>query len=202
MCNFALDTANETAPQTPVPESTPSSTSAGGVYKPGYDPTILQPVLGGRMSGSDNMAKIHRAQWEDYRKRFAPVEDMLFSRLNDSTYANEAVDKAGLTMAKSFDAGREQTAREMSRYGVRQTGDGAEASERTFGLKKRRPWRALRTPPAPPWKTRKWALWPAASPPWHSNEVTDNGWTDQCRQAIREPSQECYGSRRKSCECP
>lgn len=136
MCNLALNTANETAAQTPVPESTPSSTSAGGVYTPGYDPMILQPAADGRMSGSDNMAKIHRAQWEDYRKRFAPVEDMLFSRLNDSTHANEAVDKAGLTMAKSFDAGRKQTDREMSRYGVRSTGDQAEASERTFGLKK------------------------------------------------------------------
>lgn len=107
-----------------------------GLYRPPYNPTILQPASGGRMEGSDNMAKIHRAQWEDYRSRFAPVEDMLFDRFNDTTYTNKAVEKAGLTMANAFDSSREQTQRNLSRYGVTQTGDQAAVSERTAGLKK------------------------------------------------------------------
>lgn len=107
-----------------------------GLYRPDYNPTLLQPASGGRMEGSDNMAKIHRAQWEDYRSRFAPVEDMLFDRFQDSSYSNEAVKKAGLTMANAFDSSHEQTQRNLSRYGVTQTGDRAAASERTAGLKK------------------------------------------------------------------
>lgn len=102
-----------------------------GVYKPEYNPTVLAPTSG-RMSGADNMAQIHRAQWEDYTSRFAPVEDMLFNTFEDSGRANRAVKKAGLTMGKAFDRSREQTGRELQRYGVTPS----ETEQRTFGLKK------------------------------------------------------------------
>lgn len=116
--------------ETPAPIEIPAAGS--GVYRPGYNPTILQPAGSGRMSGSENMAKIHRAQWEDHRQRFAPVENMLFDTFQDTTRANKAVNKAGLTMADTFDRSREQTGRELSRYGVTPS----ETEERTFGLRK------------------------------------------------------------------
>lgn len=127
MCGTNL--MNNTTPQ--MISIPPMSGGNNGVYKPEYNPTILQPV-GGRNSGSDNMAAIHRAQWEDYTSRFAPVEDMLFDTFNDSTRANKAVEKAGLTMAGAFDRSREQTGRELQRYGVTPSA----TEERTFGLKK------------------------------------------------------------------
>lgn len=123
----------------PTPRgSAPSNSATFGaseVYKPHSEQLMLEPQYGGRNSGSDNMAKIHRSEWENYRSRFAPVEDMLFDRFQDTGRTEEAVKSAGQTMASAFDRSKDQTAREMSRYGVSQTGDVAEASDRTFGLK-------------------------------------------------------------------
>lgn len=106
-----------------------------GTYTPSYNPTTLQPVTSGDQSGSDNMAKVHRAQWNDYIARFAPVEDMLFDRFNDKEFKQDAVNYADETMTGAMNSSREQTRRGLSRYGVRQTGDKAEAGNRTWGLK-------------------------------------------------------------------
>ena len=106
----------------------------GNQFQPSYNPTFLSQS-GGDDSGSKNMAKIHRAQWNDYLARFAPVEDMLFDRFNDREFKNEAVDFADTTMTGAMNNSYAQTQRGLDRFGVRPTGDVAEANNRTWGLK-------------------------------------------------------------------
>lgn len=114
--------------------ATASPYGSGGLYRPNYSPTFLDQS-GGDDSGSKNMAKIHRAQWDDYLARFAPAEDMLFDRFNDREFKNEAVSFADETMTGAMNRSFDQTQRGLSRFGVRPTGDVAEANNRTWGLK-------------------------------------------------------------------
>lgn len=127
-------------PRTSAPTNAPTAPQpafgASQVYAPQSEAMMLGETTGGRFSGSDNMAKIHRAQWEDYKARFAPVENMLFDRFNDNTNTNKAVASAGATMGEAFDNSAAQTARGLSRYGVTPTGAQAENRERTHGLKR------------------------------------------------------------------
>lgn len=120
----------------PVPNNTGRAFGTSSVYKPNSNTMTIAPTMSGKQSGSDNMAKIHRAQWEDYKSRFAPVEDMLFSRFEDETNKTAAVDSAAETMGQAFDRSREQTDREMSRYGLNVSGRKSETRDATFGLKK------------------------------------------------------------------
>lgn len=121
---------------TPTPDNTGTPFGTSSVYRPNSTTLTLNPTTRGSQSGSDNMAKIHRAQWEDYKSRFAPVEDMLFSRFNDETNKTEAVNSAAETMGSAFDRSREQGDRELSRYGLNVSGPKAENRDVTFGLKK------------------------------------------------------------------
>ena len=97
---------------------------------------ILTPSMSGKQSGSDNIAKVHRAEWEDYLSRFAPIENKLFERFNDEGERTQAVEKAGLTMGSAFDRSKEQTDRSMSRYGVNVSEPKQEQRDRSFELKK------------------------------------------------------------------
>ncbi|WP_417518713.1 hypothetical protein [Marinobacter sp.] len=105
------------------------------MYDPQSSGLMLGTATGGRFSGSDNMAKVHRAQWDDYKARFAPVENLLFSRFNDSTNTDKAVASAANTMNQAFDNSLAQTNRGLSRYGIAPTGAQAVQRERTHGLK-------------------------------------------------------------------
>ncbi|WP_328186890.1 hypothetical protein [Marinobacter sp. OP 3.4] len=107
----------------------------GNTFSPSYNPTTIETTETGDQSGSENIAKIHRAQWDDYIARFAPVEDMLFDRFNDSEFKQGAVDFADQTMTGAMNRSFDQTQRGLSRYGVTPTGDVAEANNRTWGLK-------------------------------------------------------------------
>lgn len=79
---------------------------------------VLLNPSGGSKSGSENIAKVHRAQWDDYVSRFAPMENKLFARFYDEENKAEAVEKAGKTMATAFDNSKEQADRKYSRYGL------------------------------------------------------------------------------------
>ena len=107
----------------------------GTQFEPAYNPTFLNQNTSRKDSGSKNMAAIHRAQWNDYIARFAPVEDMLFDRFNDEEFKNNAVNFADQTMTGAMNRSFDQTQRGLSRYGVNPTGDVADTNNRTWGLR-------------------------------------------------------------------
>jgi len=91
---------------------------------------------GGNQSGSANIAKVHRAEWEDYLARFAPIENMLFEKFNDAEGRAEAVESAGLTAGGAFDQSREQTDRTMKRYGLNLSNRQQKQRDQQQGLNK------------------------------------------------------------------
>jgi len=97
---------------------------------------ILSANMYSDSSGSKNLAKVHRAEWEDYLSRFAPIEDMLFEKYNDKEGRAEAVETAGLTMGTAFDNSKKQTDRTMSRYGMNISEPKQNQRDRKFELKK------------------------------------------------------------------
>lgn len=82
------------------------------------DAIILTQATRGGQTSKANMAQVHRAEWDDYLSRFAPIENMLFDKFNDVEGRAQAVDKAGQTMGLAFDQSKDQTNRTISRYGL------------------------------------------------------------------------------------
>ena len=97
---------------------------------------ILTPSIGGKQSGAANLAKVHRAEWNDYLNRYVPIENELFAKFNDKKAISESVDKAGLTMASAFDKSRQQTDADLSSYGVNLSDRQREMRDRRFEIDK------------------------------------------------------------------
>ena len=100
-----------------------------------YDPLMLSQA-GGDQSASANMANLSRAQWNDYKSRFAPIENTLFARLNDPAYMSNAVTQAGINMGSAYDSSAQQTARDFSRYGINPSGMVAQEQQRQNAVDK------------------------------------------------------------------
>lgn len=98
----------------------PDSYNSGGYFNvsPGY----------GKKQADQTMANLARAEYADYLRRFAPVEDALLATIDRTTYNNEVANRDRLRTAYSignaFDrsAGMEQ--RRMGRYGLQYQDDG------------------------------------------------------------------------------
>ena len=64
-----------------APSATPSQR-----YEPDnqadFEPTYLS-ASGGKHQASKNQAKVARADWEDYKKRFVPIENELIGQIGD-----------------------------------------------------------------------------------------------------------------------
>jgi hypothetical protein len=72
-----------------------------------------------------NFAELLRKQWEDYKKRWGPVEEDMNALLTDDDFGEDVVRKArraGLTMDNSS-----QAMRQMDRYGMEISGKQAQA---------------------------------------------------------------------------
>lgn len=103
----------QTTTQQPAVRALTSSQSA-----PSENPMHL--AAGGK--AEDNYAKLTRAQWEDYKRRFVPIEDEL---INSTSYANpevltKAIGQGKEAVNKTFDVSSEMQNRAIGRYGISQ----------------------------------------------------------------------------------
>jgi len=85
---------------------------------PSEAPLKLSP--GG--NASDNYARLTKAQWADYQKRFVPIEDEL---INSTTYANpqvltKAIGQGREATNKAFDVAEQTQQRAVGQYGITQ----------------------------------------------------------------------------------
>ena len=81
---------------------------------------------------SDTLAAISRAQWEDYKARFVPLENQLISGYNNAGDRAAQMNAAVNLSNQAFDSSVGMQNRNLSRYGVN-TGIGAGAT-RSLGL--------------------------------------------------------------------
>lgn len=70
----------------------------------------------------DTLARVYRAEWQDYLDRFAPYEQKAIAFALDENAANEAATKAGATMDAGFKTSAGNLQRDRSRYGLSLSG--------------------------------------------------------------------------------
>lgn len=127
---FGLRTIQNT-PQSPNDQPQVETNEA-----PQQQGLFLTPTKNGSFSGSENLAAVHRAEWDDYLARFAPTEDMLFDIFNDEQGRLDAVEEAGSNAGLAIDRSKQQADLSLSRYGVNLDQEKTEKRDRKYALDK------------------------------------------------------------------
>ena len=117
----------------PTPPEDQAYTPTAGV--PDYQPTYLS-TSGGSESAQKNRAKVARAEFEDWKTRFRPVEQELIGQIGDPGVYRENVDRATESVDTAFTTGAGETQRNLSRYGVQPSAIESTQQQRQYGLSK------------------------------------------------------------------
>lgn len=70
----------------------------------------------------DQIGEVHRAQWEDYKRRFRPAEDALMDMTNDPQAEQRMQGRVRQDMGQTYDSMEGQRERRMEGMGVNMTG--------------------------------------------------------------------------------
>lgn len=93
----------------PVWVPIPQTTSGPATLTPG------QLVNG---SARETQAALARAEWDDYKARFFPLEDDLIGRYNNEGIRNDAIAENVSAVGTAFDSNAGTQERRLSRYGT------------------------------------------------------------------------------------
>lgn len=115
--------------------TTGSFTDAEGIYHPGYDPTYVSPSSG-KKSAQNTRADLARAQWNDYKRRFQPIEDMLVNNVTSGERLDTALAKGGEAIGQQYGIADGTFKRNSSRYGAGLTPQQQGRHEKRLGLSK------------------------------------------------------------------
>lgn len=110
-------------------EYAPTSSSFQGGQQP---IRTTGPAPGTLVSGSarDTQAALARAEWNDYKKRFFPLEENLISRYDNASLRNQAMAENHNATNTAFNVDRGVQARRLSRYGTSLSADQQAAQNR------------------------------------------------------------------------
>lgn len=102
------------------------------------DPTYVNPSLTGNKKASDIMGKLTRAQWQDYKDRFQPIEAALMNKTiyNNPDLIPQGIAQGAQTVNAAYDTAAISRQRMMERYGVNQRADEQAAYNRRAGLER------------------------------------------------------------------
>lgn len=106
----------------------------GGVTPPQHTPTLLTNSNDAR----DNMARIHRSMWEDYKRRFIPARDALMASVGDH---EATLKQVGQSVDQAFGVGspgsgiRGQQSRQFRGLGLNMSPDQRESLQRNNALR-------------------------------------------------------------------
>lgn len=117
------------------------SSILGGIQRPGSQvgQTRVDPnqAFRGDQGASELLGKLNRAQWRDWRDRFAPyIEDLAAAAQNSGAPAS-AGRQASLAMGTAFDANQQAREQDRQAFGLQQTGAQAEVDDRRSALQRR-----------------------------------------------------------------
>lgn len=119
---------DQNQPDKPEQDETGNTNSPDTTW--GYDVPYAGVDFGDDEYASKMRANLVRAQWEDYKARFRPIEDELVASLDKPANTGRAVSAA----SRSFDRASESDAMRLSRYGVSRNARQSRAFERRTGL--------------------------------------------------------------------
>lgn len=104
--------------------------------QPEYEPNYLAPMGGGKNRARKARAKLARAEYEDYKKRFRPIENELIGQVGNRSVYNDEVARGRDAVNKTFAQEPGEYQRGLNRYGVNQDASQRKQSTRDFGLGK------------------------------------------------------------------
>ncbi len=94
---------------------------------------VLNVARGDDQYANKTRARIARAEWDDYKRRFQPVENQMMAYAT-STDDGRSVGRAQESIAAGFDSAQGQYDRNMSRYGLNQTPEQDASYKRNMAL--------------------------------------------------------------------
>lgn len=107
----------------------PQSQTAGLSVDPGQ-------AFRGDQGASELLGKINRAQWNDWKARFAPYIDTLSDIAQDEGAPSTAAANASGAMGLAFDANQQALEQDREAFGIQQTGAQAQAEQRRTSLQR------------------------------------------------------------------
>lgn len=104
----------------------------------GASSTYVSPdqAFRGDQGASELLGRLNRAQWNDWRTRFAPYIDALADVATDPNAPGEAAANASGAMGLAFDATQQAQRQDRAAFGIQQTEAQAGADQRRTGLQR------------------------------------------------------------------
>ena len=117
-----------TRPQPSRPQPTPTPPPAPAPFDPSYiDPS---QAFEGDQGASELFGQLSRAQWEDWKARFAPYVSNLADYATDPNAASDAATQAKSSVGLAFDTAQTVTDQGREKYGVALSPEQMEAQSR------------------------------------------------------------------------
>ncbi|WP_428398319.1 hypothetical protein [Marinobacter salarius] len=98
-----------------------------------FDPSYIDPgqAFQGKQGASELLGQLSRAQWEDWKNRFAPYITKLADYATDPNAAADAADQAKSSVGLAFDTATTVNNQNRDRYGVSLSPEQMAAQERS-----------------------------------------------------------------------
>lgn len=106
---------------------------AGGGAQDRIDPN---QAFRGDQGASQLLGQLNRAQWNDWRERFAPYITALGDAAQDPGASREAGRNASQAMGLAFDSTQQAQQQEREAFGIQQTSAQRDVDERRTGLQR------------------------------------------------------------------
>jgi len=100
------------------------------------DPILVNPnqAFQGRQGASKLIGQLSRAQWEDWKSRYAPYITKLADMATDPNAAQDAADQAKTSVGLAFDSADTINTQNREKYGIALTPDQQAAQERISNI--------------------------------------------------------------------
>lgn len=121
---YTRGSGDEATPDAPVSASRgayPDNGSSSDYSQSRDVPATPENLVTGELingSARDTQAALSRADWNDYKTRFFPLEDELISRYNNEGLRNQAMSESADAVNTAFDTNEGVQQRRLSRYGT------------------------------------------------------------------------------------
>lgn len=91
-------------------------------------------AMRGGQGASGVLGELHRAQWDDWKSRFAPKIDQLVGMAGDKALPGQAAHQAMQSAGNRFSGARTALAMNQKRLGLQLSGDQVASQDRKFAL--------------------------------------------------------------------
>ena len=120
-------------PTRPQPPQGPIGSAFAEAKAPApFDPSYIDPsqAFEGDQGASELLGQLNRAQWEDWKARFAPYVSKLADYATDPNAASDAATQAKSSVGLAFDTAQTVTDQGREKYGVALSPEQMEAQSR------------------------------------------------------------------------